>query len=121
MYLLRRVELTLDPIASSSLVTRKIASWHTSTHKHEDNPHAREEDLKKLVERFEKIFTITPQRLRMITDRFVGVLEEGLQKPEQTVVSSFMIPLPGFARAFGGSVRILMNTISVKYQLSLSS
>ncbi|PWZ03843.1 hypothetical protein BCV70DRAFT_153874 [Testicularia cyperi] len=64
---------------------RQIASWHTSTHKHEEGPHAHEEQLKQVLERFEKLFTITPQRLRMITDRFVGVLEEGLQKTEQTV------------------------------------
>ncbi|PWN53832.1 putative hexokinase [Violaceomyces palustris] len=62
-----------------------IASWHTRTHLHEDNPHAREEDLKKLLERYTKTFTITPQRLKMITDNFVGVLEKGLEEPEQTV------------------------------------
>ncbi|SOV08659.1 probable hexokinase [Ustilago sp. UG-2017a] len=62
-----------------------IVSWHTSSHKHEQSPHAREEELKQHLERFQKLFTITPQRLRMITDRFVGVLEQGLQKPGQTV------------------------------------
>ncbi|EPQ29676.1 uncharacterized protein PFL1_02896 [Pseudozyma flocculosa PF-1] len=62
-----------------------IASWHTRTHDGGKTPHAREEDLKKLYEKYEKIFSITPQRLRMITDRFVGVLEEGLKKPDQTV------------------------------------
>lgn len=81
---MERALLTLNPLAQPSLATQ-IASWHTSSHKHEDNPHAHEEQLKQTYERFEKLFTITPQRLRMITDRFVGVLEEGLQKEGQTV------------------------------------
>ena len=79
-----RAALTLNSLVKSSL-TKQIASWHTSSHKHEENPHAHEEQLKQTYERFEKLFTITPQRLRMITDRFVGVLEEGLQKDGQTV------------------------------------
>lgn len=62
-----------------------IASWHTSTHKHERRPGAQEDQLKDAEKRFSDLFVLTPERLKTITDRFVGVLREGLEKPGQTV------------------------------------
>lgn len=64
---------------------QQIASWHTSTHKHERTPAARDQQLKDDLERFEKLFTLTPEILKKITDRFVGVLKEGLTEAGKTV------------------------------------
>lgn len=66
-------------------LTSQIASWHTSSHKHERRPAAQEEQLNKEVKRFEELFTLTPERLKTITERFVGVLKEGLDEPGKTV------------------------------------
>ncbi|KAK0531738.1 hexokinase [Tilletia horrida] len=83
----RRGSVTLQGRRGSGVEQRDshVVSWHTSTHKHEKDTGAREEDLKKQLERFTQLFTITPQRLRMITDNFVGVLEDGLAQDGQTV------------------------------------
>lgn len=65
----------------------QVSSWHTRTHQNEDVPHAAEEELKKQFEKYEKLFTITPQRLRKIVESFVETLEKGLEEPDQVVVS----------------------------------
>lgn len=59
--------------------------WHTSTHKHEDAPGASEKILNQEYEKYKKMFELTPERLKEITKRFVGVLETGLKKEGQTV------------------------------------
>ncbi|KAE8212283.1 hypothetical protein CF327_g4055 [Tilletia walkeri] len=83
----RRASMALQGRRGSGVEQRDshVVAWHTSTHRHEKDEGAREEDLKKQLERFTQLFTITPQRLRMITDSFVGVLEDGLAKDGQTV------------------------------------
>ncbi|KAL9935343.1 hypothetical protein V8E36_005691 [Tilletia maclaganii] len=83
----RRSSVTLQGRRGSGVEQREshVVSWHTSTHKHEKVKGAEEADLKKQLERFTQLFTITPQRLRMITDSFVGQLEDGLAKDGQVV------------------------------------
>ncbi|BGP25508.1 hexokinase [Rhodotorula toruloides] len=48
-------------------------------------PSAAKKDMANYLVRLEKQFTLTPQRMRMIVDSFVEVLERGLEKPEQEV------------------------------------
>ncbi|CAO1619108.1 unnamed protein product [Sympodiomycopsis kandeliae] len=62
-----------------------IASWHTTSHKHEKEAGATEEELEEQYQRFSDLFTLSADRLKTITERFVGVLEQGLEKPGQTV------------------------------------
>lgn len=66
-------------------------SWHTSTHKHEKQPGAEKSALEEQFNKYKELFTLTPDRLKEITKSFVGVLEEGLQKDKQTVVSSISL------------------------------
>lgn len=40
------------------------------------------------LRRLEQLLTVTPQRMRMIVDGFIDVLEQGLEKPGQMVVSA---------------------------------
>lgn len=51
-----------------------------------DRPPAQQDKLDERLKELEKLFEVSPEKLREITDRFVDVLREGLQKPEQTVV-----------------------------------
>jgi hexokinase len=37
-----------------------------STHAHEEKPHATKKDMATYLRRYEQLFTITPQRMRMI-------------------------------------------------------
>lgn len=62
--------------------------WHTSTHRHEENPGASEATLEKEYQRFKQMFELTPDRLKTIVKNFVGVLRKGLEEPGQTVVSN---------------------------------
>ncbi|BGO99582.1 Hexokinase-2 [Rhodotorula toruloides] len=48
-------------------------------------PSAAKKDMANYLVRLEKQFTLTPQRMRMIVDSFVEVLERGLEKTEQEV------------------------------------
>ena len=57
------------------------------------------ETLRKL----EQLFTITPQRMRKIVDGFIDVLENGLEKPGQMVVSwTFILVLRALVDRISG-------------------
>lgn len=65
----------------------QTAHWHTSTHRHEDPVGATEKVLNEQFEKYKDMFELTSDRLKAIVERFVGVLETGLEQPGQTVVS----------------------------------
>ncbi|TFK73149.1 hexokinase [Pluteus cervinus] len=58
---------------------------HTRTQDEEDLPHATKRTMADHLRKYETIFTLTPQRMRMITEAFKEALELGLQKPGQIV------------------------------------
>ncbi|KAK7018504.1 phosphotransferase [Favolaschia claudopus] len=58
---------------------------HTRTHDEEDLPHATKKTMADHLRKYESLFTLTPQRMRMIVDAFRETLELGLAKPKQTV------------------------------------
>ncbi|GAA6018246.1 hypothetical protein JCM10207_002882 [Rhodosporidiobolus poonsookiae] len=66
--------------------TGKLA--FTSTTRNQDDktaPSASKKEMADYLVKFEHMFTVTPQRMRMIVDSFIETLERGLEKPEQEV------------------------------------
>ncbi|KAL8283309.1 hypothetical protein RQP46_005719 [Phenoliferia psychrophenolica] len=59
-------------------------------------PHATKRDMAKCLSELEHKFTLTPQRMRMIVDSFVEVLEKGLAEPGQEVpmIPTFVFGYP---------------------------
>ncbi|KAL1760467.1 hypothetical protein FB107DRAFT_203060 [Schizophyllum commune] len=51
----------------------------------EDLPHATKKTMADHLRKFESLFTLTPQRMRMIVDAFKDTLDLGLKKPGQVV------------------------------------
>jgi hexokinase len=43
--------------------------------------------MEQLLEKYKNLFTLTPQRMRMIVDAFEETLDRGLQKWDQVIVS----------------------------------
>lgn len=62
--------------------------FHSHTDLHEPLPHASKDLMAGVLRKYESLFTLTPQRMRMIVDAFEEVLERGLQEHGQTVVST---------------------------------
>ncbi|KAF9026868.1 hexokinase [Hymenopellis radicata] len=58
---------------------------HTRTHDEDELPHATKKTMADHLRKYESLFTLTPQRMRMIVEAFKDTLELGLQKPEQIV------------------------------------
>ncbi|KAJ6453548.1 hexokinase [Mycena sanguinolenta] len=58
---------------------------HTRTQDEEILPHATKKTMADHLRKYESIFTLTPQRMRMIVEAFRETLELGLAKPKQTV------------------------------------
>lgn len=58
---------------------------HTRTHDEEDLPHATKKTMADHLRKYETLFTLTPQRMRMIVEAFSESLETGLSKPGQIV------------------------------------
>ncbi|THH31730.1 hypothetical protein EUX98_g2462 [Antrodiella citrinella] len=58
---------------------------YTRTSEVEDLPHATKKKMADHLRKLEAMFTITPQRMRMIVEAFKDTLEAGLQKPAQVV------------------------------------
>ncbi|KAJ7506978.1 hexokinase [Mycena galericulata] len=67
------------------LPSGQTMAMHTRTHDEEDLPHATKKTMADHLRKFESIFTLTPQRMRMIVEAFKETLELGLTKPKQTV------------------------------------
>ncbi|KAH7883041.1 hexokinase [Phlebopus sp. FC_14] len=58
---------------------------HTRTQDEEDLPHATKKTMADHLRKYESLFTLTPQRMRMIVEAFTETLELGLNKPHQIV------------------------------------
>lgn len=62
---------------------------HTRTQSNDSVPHATKKTMVDHLRKYESLFTLTPQRMRIIVDSFVEVLETGLKEFGQTVVCLF--------------------------------
>lgn len=70
---------------SVTLPTGQTLAFHTRTHDEEDLPHATKKTMADHLRKYESLFTLTPQRMRMIVEAFKETLELGLQQPDQVV------------------------------------
>ncbi|KAK2460019.1 hypothetical protein APHAL10511_007942 [Amanita phalloides] len=70
---------------SITLPTGQTLAIHTRTQDEEILPHATKKTMADHLRRLESIFTLTPQRMRMIVEAFKEALELGLEQPGQTV------------------------------------
>jgi hexokinase len=83
------------------LPTGQTLAIHTRTQDEEDLPHATKKTMADHLRKYESLFTLTPQRMRMIVEAFKETLEAGLQKPQQIVP---MIPTYVFGWPSGKEV-----------------
>ncbi|KAK0209407.1 hypothetical protein IW262DRAFT_1468971 [Armillaria fumosa] len=70
---------------SITLPSGQTMTIHTRTHEEEDLPHTTKKTMADHLRKYESLFTLTPQRMRMIVEAFKDTLELGLQKPQQVV------------------------------------
>ncbi|KAF7440128.1 hexokinase A [Pleurotus ostreatus] len=70
---------------SITLASGQTLAIHTRTHDEEDLPHATKKTMADHLRKYEALFTLTPQRMRMIVEAFKEALELGLEKPSQVV------------------------------------
>ncbi|KAG6897383.1 hypothetical protein C0992_002045 [Termitomyces sp. T32_za158] len=70
---------------SITLASGQTLALHTRTQDEEDLPHATKKTMADHLRKYESIFTLTPQRMRMIVEAFKETLELGLEKPKQVV------------------------------------
>ncbi|THH04848.1 hypothetical protein EW145_g5224 [Phellinidium pouzarii] len=70
---------------SVTLPSGQTLAIHTRTQDEEDLPHATKKTMADHLRKYESLFTLTPQRMRMITEAFSETLDLGLKKPDQTV------------------------------------
>ncbi|TFK52800.1 hexokinase [Heliocybe sulcata] len=68
-----------------TLPTGQTLAFHTRTQDEEDLPHATKKTMADHLRKYESLFTLTPQRMRMIVDAFKDTLEAGLEKHGNTV------------------------------------
>jgi len=60
-------------------------AFHTRTQDENELPHATKKTMTDHLRKYESLFTLTPQRMRMIVDSFDETLEKGLAEPGQVV------------------------------------
>ncbi|KAG6887300.1 hypothetical protein C0995_016304 [Termitomyces sp. Mi166 len=70
---------------SITLASGQTLALHHRTQDEEDLPHATKKTMADHLRKYESIFTLTPQRMRMIVEAFKETLELGLEKPKQVV------------------------------------
>lgn len=70
---------------SITLPSGQTMAIHTRTQDEDGLPHATKKTMADHLRRLENLFTLTPQRMRMIVEAFKDTLELGLQKKNQTV------------------------------------
>ncbi|KAI0733327.1 hexokinase [Fomitopsis betulina] len=68
-----------------ALATGQTLAFHTRSSEAEDLPHATKKTMADHLRKYESLFTLTPQRMRMIVEAFKESLETGLAKTEQIV------------------------------------
>ncbi|KAG5716376.1 Hexokinase [Termitomyces sp. T112] len=86
---------------SITLASGQTLALHHRTQDEEDLPHATKKTMADHLRKYESIFTLTPQRMRMIVEAFKETLELGLEKPTQVVP---MIPTYVFGFPTGEEV-----------------
>ncbi|KAG6831083.1 hypothetical protein H0H87_006199 [Tephrocybe sp. NHM501043] len=81
---------------SITLASGQTLALHHRTHDEEDLPHATKKTMADHLRKYESIFTLTPQRMRMIVEAFKETLEAGLAKPDQVVpmIPTFVFGFP---------------------------
>ncbi|KAJ8082217.1 hexokinase [Marasmius tenuissimus] len=70
---------------SITLPSGQTMAIHTRTQDEDILPHATKKTMADHLRRLESLFTLTPQRMRMIVDAFKDTLELGLEKHDQIV------------------------------------
>ncbi|MBW0545789.1 hypothetical protein O181_085504 [Austropuccinia psidii MF-1] len=85
---------------SSTPITSSIPIFHR-THQNAQLPHATKMQMADYLRKFEHLFTITPQRMRMIVEAFIDVLEIGLKEDGHAVP---MIPTFVFGWPTGNEI-----------------
>ncbi|KAF8699863.1 Hydroxymethylglutaryl-coenzyme A reductase, partial [Rhizoctonia solani] len=72
---------------SGSLMTPSgmTLAYHTRTQDGNELPHATKKTMTDHLRKYESLFTLTPQRMRMIVDSFDETLEKGLAEYDQVV------------------------------------
>ncbi|KAI0030564.1 hypothetical protein K488DRAFT_79558 [Vararia minispora EC-137] len=68
-----------------TLPSGQVLAIHTRTQDEEDLPHATKKTMADHLRKYESLFTLTPQRMRMIVEAFKETLEIGLEKHGQIV------------------------------------
>ncbi|KAG6836185.1 hypothetical protein H0H93_010555 [Arthromyces matolae] len=86
---------------SITLASGQTLALHHRTQDEEDLPHATKKTMADHLRKYESLFTLTPQRMRMIVEAFKDTLELGLEKPKQVVP---MIPTYVFGFPTGNEV-----------------
>ncbi|KAF8527774.1 hexokinase [Gautieria morchelliformis] len=81
------------------LATGQTLAYHTRTNDGEDLPHATKKTMTDYLRKYESLFTLTPQRMRMIVEAFKETLDKGLKKYGEVVP---MIPTYVFGWPTGG-------------------
>ncbi|TFY78891.1 hypothetical protein EWM64_g5127 [Hericium alpestre] len=70
---------------SVTLPSGQVLAVHTRTQDEETLPHATKKTMADHLRKYESLFTLTPQRMRMIVEAFKETLDLGLEKPGQVV------------------------------------
>ncbi|KAI5118647.1 hypothetical protein M0805_002567 [Coniferiporia weirii] len=110
---------------SVTLPSGQTLAIHTRTQDEEDLPHATKKTMADHLRKYESLFTLTPQRMRMITEAFSETLDTGLKKHEQIVpmIPTFVFGWPTgdelgdyLALDLGGTnLRVCLKLISGRY------
>ncbi|KAJ7154007.1 hypothetical protein C8R43DRAFT_444194 [Mycena crocata] len=77
------------------LPSGQTMAMHTRTHDEEDLPHATKKTMADHLRKFESLFTLTPQRMRMIVDAFT---HRGTASPSAPRPSRRPAPTPSLCR-----------------------
>ncbi|KAG8923853.1 hexokinase A [Tulasnella sp. 419] len=70
---------------SITTATGQSFTYHSRTQESKDLQHPTQKTMTDYLRKYESLFTLTPQRMRMIVDAFEETLEKGLQEPGQIV------------------------------------
>ncbi|KAH9037439.1 hypothetical protein EDB83DRAFT_2524726 [Lactarius deliciosus] len=100
---------------SVTLPSGQVLAIHHRTQDEEDLPHATKKTMADHLRKYETIFTLTPQRMRMIVEAFKDTLELGLEKPKQIVWgpnSSFSKLLIRAASPFGEVTKLVKQQVT---------
>lgn len=71
----------------------QTVAYHTRRNDETDFPHAEKKTMADHLRKYEALFTLSPQRMRMIVDAFEETLDKGLQKHGEIVPMSESQPI----------------------------